>query len=77
METGSEVGRGNLAQLYSGDASHETRLTLEAYQAALIRCDASHRIEMVARQNKDPNPLMQICVDHVLLGNRMAPNSSH
>jgi hypothetical protein len=43
METGSEVGRGNLAQFYTGGASHETRLTLlvEAHQAASIRCDAS------------------------------------
>ena len=37
METGSEVGRGDLAQFYSGDASHETRLTLEAHQTASIR----------------------------------------
>ena len=48
MATGSEVGRGNLTQFYSGDASHETCLTLEAHQATLIRCDASHCIEMMA-----------------------------
>ena len=39
METSSEVGRANLAQLYSGDASHEVYLMLKARQTVSIRCD--------------------------------------